>query len=69
MAAMLHYHPKLTGRLVRTFCLLVPDLQYDDTIGALAELEAMGCDPVGHKTQLKCSYKQTLPSGLEKSRF
>ena len=47
---MLHYHPKLTGRLVRIFCLLVPDLQYEDTIGALAELEAMGCDPVGHKT-------------------
>ena len=50
VAAMLHYHPKLTGRLVRIFCLLVPDLQYEDTIGALAELEAMGCDPVGHKT-------------------
>lgn len=54
VAAMLHYHPKLT------------DLQYEDTIGALAELEAMGCDPwSGIIKILSCGDSRDIGGDLE----
>jgi len=53
VAALLHYHPALK------------DLQYEDTIGALAELEALGHPWQGKLDALTCSDSRDIGGDLE----
>jgi len=53
VAALLHYHPALK------------DLQYEDTIGALAELEALGHPWQGKLDALTCADSRDIGGDLE----